>query len=412
MNLPTTATVAKPKLLLLSPYFFPQNYGGAVRIYDTILHRLDAFECHVLAERLGAQPEALAAADSEAAARGYTIHRADALRLIYQRSSPIARLWELNGFFRAARRDFAATLRQVNPAIVICGATYRTGWLMERLPAPIAHVNYIHGEELTMRLDEGRHARWLLKRQIRCFARAALNVVVSRFTADQLAACVPAAAARTRIVPNFIDAAEFTPPADRDALRRRLGFDGRTVLLTVARLIPRKGIDHTLRALAGARLPADWLYVIAGRGPEEQNLRRLACELGLADRVQFRGYLPHEDLPAINGAADLFIQANRAIDGDTEGFGIVFLEANACATPVIGGIAGGTADAIVDGETGLRVDGEDVGAIRAAIERLAGEPDLRRAFGQAGRRRVEAGFSADACAARLQTLLLSLLKER
>jgi phosphatidylinositol alpha-1,6-mannosyltransferase len=211
---------------------------------------------------------------------------------------------------------------------------------------------------------------------------------------------------RVDYFPNFIDTDRFTPPADRDRLRRELGWADRTVLLTVARLVPRKGVDRLLRALAQAgELPENWLFAIAGRGPEEEPLRRLASQLGLADRVRFLGFVPNERLADLYGAADAFALTNREIDGDTEGFGIVFLEANACGTPVLGGKAGGTGDAIADGISGFRVDSEQVDEIVRALQILLGDPEKRQVMARAGLARVRNDFSVQACAPRFAALL-------
>lgn len=401
----------KPRLLLVTPYFYPQNYGGAVRLYDELLARSGRLESAVLTERLYARPETLASSTARALSRGYRIQRVQRLRLIFNSRSPLARIFEAVRFFPEVRRELSRVVAEYKPDIVICGACYRLGWLMRRLPASIPFVNYIHGEELTQdALAGGPIARYLRRGQRTSIQSARMNIVVSRFTADTVTSIAGDVGDRVRILPNFVDTDRFRPPANRAALRRELGFDGRTVLLTIARLIPRKGIDQVLRALASSRaMPADWVYLIGGTGAEDANLRALSAQLGLADRVRFLGYLSEDQLPRYHGCADMFIQTNRTVAGDTEGFGIVFLEANACGSPVIGGIAGGTADAIEEGVSGIRVDGDDLDAVRGAIEQLAGDPALRQRMGEAGLERVRRGFSADACARRFEDLILNLV---
>ena len=110
------------------------------------------------------------------------------------------------------------------------------------------------------------------------------------------------------------------------------------------------------------------------------------------------------DLPGLYGAADVFVMGcrNRWLGLEQEGFGIVFLEAAACAVPQVAGASGGAAEAVVDGETGLVVDPpEDVQAVAGAIDSLLADPERARALGQAARRRVEAELTYDALAARL-----------
>ena len=145
---------------------------------------------------------------------------------------------------------------------------------------------------------------------------------------------------------------------------------------------------------------------IAGSGRDESRLRRLAAESGA--RVVFLGRVPDDDLPSLYGAADIFAMLCRSRWGglEQEGFGIVFLEAAACAVPQVAGASGGAAEAVVDGGTGLVIDPpEDVQAVADAIDSLLADPARARALGQAARRRVEAELTYDALAARLAEAL-------
>ncbi|MEN6626817.1 MAG: glycosyltransferase family 4 protein [Candidatus Sumerlaeia bacterium] len=400
----------KPRLLLVTPYFFPQNYGGAVRLFDDLLARSRRIESAVLTENLYARPEDLPGAADRAKRNGYALYRTERLRLIFSGRSPLEHIAEAVRFFTTTRRELARVVDEFKPDVVVSGATYRLGWLMCGL-RDVPLVNYVLGEELTQQtLEGGPIARYLRRAQRESIHAARTNIVISRFTADQLKELAGIGDEAIRILPCSVDTEKFRPPADREALRRELGFDGRTTLITIARLIPRKGIDQVLRALAtSTSLPPDWQYLICGTGVQERRLRALTAELGLGERVRFLGYLAEDQLPRYYGAADLFVQTNREVAGDTEGFGIVFLEANACGTPVIGGIAGGTADAIEEGVSGLRVDGDDVGAVRAAIERLMGDAALRQRMGATALEHVRAAFSADVCARRFEDLVLSIV---
>jgi len=196
-------------------------------------------------------------------------------------------------------------------------------------------------------------------------------------------------------------------------MRARLGWSESLTVLTLARLEPRKGIDQALRALAllhgGERLPHGWRYVIAGRGREEARLRSLSEELGLAEHVEFLGFVKDEEIAGLYEASDIFLQPNREIDGDTEGFGIVFLEASACGVPVIGGIAGGTADAIAEGVSGYRVDGDSVTEIAGAIERLAHDGELRTRLGVQGAEMVASRFSVEEASLQFAALLRGVM---
>ena len=208
------------------------------------------------------------------------------------------------------------------------------------------------------------------------------------------------------VVPPGVDVHRFFPldSAQRRVARSRFGLpaDG-SLVVSVSRLVPRKGFDTLIRA--AARLKSahpDLILAIAGSGRDEARLRRLAADSGAT--VVFLGRVPDEDLPSLYGAADVFAMLCRSRWGglEQEGFGIVFLEAAACAVPQVAGASGGAAEAVVDGETGLVIDPpEDVQAVADAIASLLADPQRARAFGQAARRRVEGELTYDALAARL-----------
>jgi phosphatidylinositol alpha-1,6-mannosyltransferase len=186
--------------------------------------------------------------------------------------------------------------------------------------------------------------------------------------------------------------------------RSRFGLPAEgPLVVSVSRLVPRKGFDTLIRAAARLRSAhPDLVVAIAGSGRDEARLRRLAAELGAT--VAFLGRVPDEDLPSLYGAADVFAMLCRSRWGglEQEGFGIVFLEAAACAVPQVAGASGGAAEAVVDGETGLVIDPpEDVRAVADAIASLLADPERAKALGRAARRRVEAELTYDALAARL-----------
>ena len=121
----------------------------------------------------------------------------------------------------------------------------------------------------------------------------------------------------------------------------------------------------------------------------------------------FLGSRSAEHLPALYNLSDVFVMPNRTPEEtrDVEGFGIVFLEANACEVPVVGGRSGGTSDAVADGETGLLVDGSSPAEIARAVTRLLQNPTLARRMGAAGRARVVREFTWDRAASQLAALI-------
>lgn len=193
---------------------------------------------------------------------------------------------------------------------------------------------------------------------------------------------------RIHVVPNGTDPNRFQPQ-DEPGIRDSLRLNDAPMLLTVGRLVPRKGIDTVLEALPTiADSAPDVHYVIAGTGPDQSRLKSMVERLGLQSRVHFVGYVDHDQLPAYYSAADVFVMPARNNPPDVEGFGIVFLEANACGTPVIGARSGGITDAIQDGETGFLVPPDDPSALATSAITLLTNPTEANALGKRGRARV------------------------
>lgn len=195
---------------------------------------------------------------------------------------------------------------------------------------------------------------------------------------------------------------EFVPPMRE---WNGLSFNGRRILLTVGRLVPRKGVDKVLEALPTviARHP-EVLYVIVGDGKYREDLRRLTETLGISDHVLFTGKVP--DVRPFYRACDIFVMpARQEGKGDVEGLGLVFLEAAACGKPVIAGAAGGAVDTVVHEVTGLFVDPTNPKEIADAILRLLDNPKLAQQMGEAGRQRVMSEFRWELTAKKLLSLM-------
>ena len=212
---------------------------------------------------------------------------------------------------------------------------------------------------------------------------------------------------KIRVVRNGVDPDRFVAGAV-PSVRGRYGLDGKKVILTLARLVERKGQDKMIEALpAIKREIPDVRYVICGKGSDEARLRRIAVEQCVSDEVVFAGFVPNEVRAAFYDACDIYAMPSREIPekGDVEGFGITYLEANAFGKPVIGGRSGGVAEAVIDGVTGLLVDPWDVNAIASACIRLLKEPDLAERLGRQGRDRVKTEFSWDTICGELSDIL-------
>lgn len=193
------------------------------------------------------------------------------------------------------------------------------------------------------------------------------------------------------IIHPAVNPERFHPQIDGSQVVTRHHLQEKRVILTVARLVERKGIDVVIRAMPRMleAVPGA-VYLIIGTGPYQEKLERLARESGLEGRVIFAGHIPDEELPYYYGACDVFVLVSRTLADreEMEGFGIVYLEAGACGKPVIGGRGGGTSEAIEDGVTGLLVDPLDVNEVANAIVRVLEDEELAKRLGENGRERA------------------------
>lgn len=252
--------------------------------------------------------------------------------------------------------------------------------------AKIPHFQWFHGNEIYDRHRKGMWARLLL----RSIRDARSNVCLSRFCENALQANVPFGF-RSSVIHPGVSSDQFGPvtDAERITLRKRLGFDGSIVLLSLGRLVERKGQDLVIAALPElVKKYPDLLYVIVGRGRDQERLAGLADRHGVARFVRFDGFVPDERKAEYYQACDVYVMPSREIPerGDVEGFGLTFLEANACGKPVIGGRSGGCGEAIQHGVNGFLVD---PGSPRELIEAIATLLDDREAYRRMAQRSME-----------------------
>ena len=208
------------------------------------------------------------------------------------------------------------------------------------------------------------------------------------------------------VVPPGVDAERFHPLTEPERLEARAHFGlpaDAELIVAISRLVPRKGFDTAIRAVARMRRARpDLVLAISGGGRDEERLRTLAAELDAP--VRFLGRVSNDDLPRLYGCADIYsmLCRNRWGGLEQEGFGIVFVEAAACGVPQVAGDSGGAAEAVADGETGIVVRRpEDLDEVVAAYTALLDDPARRHEMGLAGRRRAVTEFSYDVLAERL-----------
>ena len=377
---------AVPSILLLSQ-LFPPAIGGSAVLLEAVY------------SRQGTQVVVL----TDGATAGPVPARAERITLVHR---PLETThWGLldpKGLAHHVRVAWETRkLGSRGEVIVHCARALPEGvaaWLSRRLGGPL-YVCWSHGEDLAM----AQHSREFTIMTRRICLDAAANIANSHSTGRMLEALgVPPA--RIHVVHPGVDVARFRPEVDGSAIRARFAADPVTLLLSVGRLQRRKGHDLAIAAVArlGPSIPVK--YLIVGDGEERRRLEALAVEVSVQDRVHFLGEVSASDLPSYYAACDIFMMPNRVDDGDLEGFGIVFLEAAATGRPVIGGLSGGVAEAVLNRETGLLVGGTDVDELAAAIRELALSADTRRAMGLAGRERACREFTWDRAAAQVRAV--------
>jgi len=373
------------RLLLLTEYFAP-HAGGTAVYYDEIMRRLTGMDVTVVTRT---HPNA-AAFD----------HR-QSLQILRTPFPPIPKLrMVVEWCAQLLVGLWMVFVHRID--VVHAGQVFPVGlaaYGIHKLSG-VPYAVYIHGEEITIAIR-----RWWKRKAVGFVLRNANAVFVnSWFSARQISRLgVPGN--RIHVAHPGVDSRRFRPDAESPHYAS-LCADGERVLLSVGRLIPRKGIDTMIRLLPSvAAVVPEVVYWIAGGGAksERQRLERLAASIGVSDRVRFLGEISGEDLPGLYAACDLFVMLNRVTpDGDVEGFGIVFLEAGACGKAVIGGRSGGTAEAVTNGRTGLLIPADDAEASVAAIVGLLRDTALRKRLGETGRRRVIRHFSWDRAARRVE----------
>jgi phosphatidylinositol alpha-1,6-mannosyltransferase len=288
---------------------------------------------------------------------------------------------------------------EVGAKLVLLDPALPLGLLGSRLERPYGVI--IHGAEVTVPA-RGVGFRHALAGVLR---GAHLVVAAGGYPAAE-AERAAGRALPTVVIPPGVDVDRFSPldHAARGRAREKFGVaPDAQLVVSVSRLVPRKGMDVLIEAAARLRGGHPRLVVaIGGAGRDRHRLERLAAEHDAP--VRFLGRVADADLPTLYGCADLFAMLcrNRWAGLEQEGFGIVFLEAAAAGVPQIAGDSGGSAEAVQHGSTGLVVrNPHEVGAVATALRELLDDAATRQAMGRAGRVRAVEQFTYDLLAAEL-----------
>jgi len=370
-------------LLLTNDY--PPKIGGIQSYLWELWRRLPPSEFEVFTSPHGDQR----AFD---AAEPYRVHRYD-------------RFWMPPS--RRVRRRAQSIALEMNATACVIDPAFPLGSLGSQLGLPYAVV--LHGAEVSV----PSHLPGVRRELRRVIGGAALVISASRFAEDEARRLVTTGFPATVWVPPGVDTTRLVPLSaeQRQATRRRFGFDPTApLILGVSRLVPRKGFDVLIEAVAkvSANHPGAQL-VIAGTGRDEARLRRLAAQHRAP--AHLIGFVNDEDLPALYGCADVFAMLCRDRWGglEQEGFGIVFVEAAAAGCPQIAGSSGGSADAVADQETGIVVnEPADVDQVARALDDLLSSPAKLEAFRRQSRSHAVQNFDYDLLASRLATALTGI----
>ena len=378
------------RLLVLTELFLPTKGGTAVWAAE-VYRRLGGKAIHIVtADVAGA-----AVVD---AVHPNTLHRLSLKRVAWLRPESLAMyarfFFKSLGLALTHRFDAIHAFRALPEGLV--------AWTVARLTfRPV--VIYAHGEELT---TWGRGGKYKAMRfALRHVDRVVANSDHTRATLLGM----DVDPARITIIYPGVDVAVFRPGLAAGDLRDSLSIQPEEKLVfSVGRLSRRKGFDQMIRAVAQLRAEGIALrYVIAGIGEDADYLDQLIAEHHVQGLVHRIGAVGEADLPRWLNACDLFAMPNRDINGDNEGFGMVFIEAAACGTPSLAGEAGGTGSAVLHQQTGLRVDGNSVEAVAAGLREALTQPERTREWGQHALQRVLREFSWERVAEKTRQLNLT-----
>jgi phosphatidylinositol alpha-1,6-mannosyltransferase len=282
-------------------------------------------------------------------------------------------------------QNLARIIKESNIQVAAFGAAAPLGLLSASMKKA--------GVRKTVALTHGHEVWWAKVFPFNCALRRIGTSVDSltylgEFTQQAISKSLSKAAAQkmVKIAPG-IDVDHFSPQ-DSIQLRKELKIDDKRVIVSVGRLVHRKGQDRLIQSMPEIIKSVPNAHILlVGQGPYLSHLKKLVQELNLVDHVSFIGRIQYAQLPQYICAGDIFAMPSRSrfFGLEVEGLGIVYLEASACGLPVIAGSSGGAPDAVLEGVTGMVVDGENNQEIAAGAIKLLQDLPASKAMGLAGR---------------------------
>lgn len=371
----------KDRILVLSEFWYP-DVGGSCQVYENVYARLskEGYRIYVLTHTQGYRSDKNLP---------YKIFRIPLKK--YRFLKPDMLLIYIKIFIVGLILSIRYRINYIHCARVLpeCLAGYLICKLLR-----LKYLVYVHGEEILrhkLQIPENKIMPFLYKKanRIICFTnyvkRQLLDMGVQEYKIGRINMGVS--------LENLLE--DYSV---EDA-KRQLGLPHKKIILSVCRLIPRKGVDIVINVLPYIikEIP-ELIYIIIGDGPIRDQLDRLITRLDLQSFVYVNRYVSPKDLPLYYKACDLFVMTNRVVDSDpepVEGFGIVFLEAGKYGKPVIGGNSGGVPEAIVNNVTGFIVDPNNLDEVKEKILFLLKNPRIAQYMGINGHDRVIKEFNWD-----------------
>lgn len=359
------------KKLLIGTIEFPPQRGGIANYLAGLAGALPGEKVAVLAAR---------AAFSERFDKNchYNVYRKSLLtKFLWPKWLPI--IWHL---WRAARRE------KVEAILVGQVLPIGTAALILKRFFKIPYFVSCHGMDILTAASVPSKKKLMNK----ILDQAAGVIANSEFTKNEL---IKLGVPENKIIIIYpcVDKTEGITPEKMAEIKNRLGLADKKIIFSVGRLVVRKGMDKVIEAMPKIleRVPSA-IYVVAGDGPERENLKSKIENLKVENEVLLLGEVSEEKKNAFYQLCDLFIMTPRQIGADVEGFGTVYLEANQYGKPVVAGKSGGVAEAVVDGVTGLIVDPENINQISDAVIKILSDENLAKKLGGRGREMVEKEF--------------------
>ncbi|OGY85934.1 MAG: hypothetical protein A2233_00360 [Candidatus Kerfeldbacteria bacterium RIFOXYA2_FULL_38_24] len=280
--------------------------------------------------------------------------------------------------------------------------------LVLKLLLGIPYTVMTHAMDVTLPFgEEGMpRKRWLIKNILRYAQHITTVSVYTRLHLEELGVS-PQNISMIYPCPHICHDGRQNLDQEIALIEQKHQLSAKRILLSVCRLVERKGIDmviYTMRELR-EKYP-NLIYCIVGDGPDRVRLENIVQQEGLKNSVLFTGRVSDQELHAWYQRSEIFVMPARQLsNNDVEGFGIVFLEANSFGKPVIAGKSGGISDAVVDGKTGFLVDPTDILMLTKALDRLLSDKEKALALGRFGKERVEEFFQWKIQAKELEKIL-------